>query len=81
MAGKSSGPPARVTNAGVNCIQFHFLIASRNGRYSAFGETAALATLLGAKLVDAGFPGRIGESGHGPWPEGLMQLAAFLKTL
>ena len=41
-----------------------------------------MAKMLGAKLVDAGFSGHINtESGHGPWPEGLMCLAAFLKTL
>jgi predicted alpha/beta hydrolase family esterase len=41
-----------------------------------------LAAQLGAKLIDAGFSGHINsESGHGPWPEGVMRFAAFLKTL
>jgi predicted alpha/beta hydrolase family esterase len=58
------------------------LIASRNDSYSSLEDSAALAKLLGAKLVDAGFSGHINtESGHGPWPEGLMCFAAFLKTL
>jgi len=58
------------------------LIASRNDQYSSFEDSAALAQLLGAKLVDAGFSGHINsESGHGPWPEGLLQFAALLKAL
>jgi predicted alpha/beta hydrolase family esterase len=58
------------------------LVASRNDKYSSFEDSEALAKMLGAKLVDAGFSGHINtESGHGPWPEGLMCLAAFLKTL
>jgi predicted alpha/beta hydrolase family esterase len=58
------------------------LVASRNDKYSSFEESAALAKTLGAKLVDAGFSGHINsESGHGPWPEGLLQFASFLKTL
>jgi len=41
-----------------------------------------LARTLGAELIDAGFSGHINsESGHGPWPEGLMRFAGFLKTL
>jgi uncharacterized protein len=37
---------------------------------------------LRAELIDAGFSGYINsESGHGPWPEGLMHFAAFLKML
>jgi uncharacterized protein len=58
------------------------LIASRNDQYASFEDSEALAKTLGTKLADAGFSGHINsESGHGPWPEGLMSLAAFLKTL
>jgi predicted alpha/beta hydrolase family esterase len=58
------------------------LIASRDDKYSSFADSAALAKVLGAKLIDAGFSSHINsESGHGPWPEGLMCLATFLKTL
>jgi uncharacterized protein len=58
------------------------LIASRDDKYSSFAESEAFAKVLGAKMVDAGFSGHINsESGHGPWPEGLMCLAAFLKGL
>jgi uncharacterized protein len=58
------------------------LIASRDDPYSTFADSAALAKTLGAELIDAGFSGHINsESGHGPWPEGLMRFAAFLKAL
>jgi predicted alpha/beta hydrolase family esterase len=58
------------------------LIASRDDRYSSFADSGALATTLGAKLVDAGFSGHINsESGHGPWPEGLICFAGLLQSL
>jgi uncharacterized protein len=58
------------------------LIASRDDKYSSFADSEPLAKVLGAKLLDAGFSGHINsESGHGPWPEGLMSFATFLKTL
>jgi uncharacterized protein len=58
------------------------LVASRNDKYSCFSDGEALAKALGTKLIDAGFSGHINvESGHGPWPEGLKYLAAFLKML
>ncbi len=40
------------------------------------------ARALGSELLDAGFSGHINsESGHGPWPEGVLRFAGFLKTL
>lgn len=58
------------------------LVASRNDPYAPFPESEALAALLGASLIDAGHSGHINvDSGHGPWPEGLMRFAAFLKML
>jgi uncharacterized protein len=57
-------------------------IASRDDKYSSFEDSEALAKAFDAKLIDAGYSGHINvESGHGPWPEGLVQFAAFLKTL
>jgi predicted alpha/beta hydrolase family esterase len=33
-------------------------------------------------VIDAGEAGSVNsESGHGPWPEGLMSFAGFLKRL
>ena len=58
------------------------LIASRNDPLSPYEESEALARRRGAELNDAGLSGHINiESGHGPWPEGLMRFAGFLKTL
>jgi len=58
------------------------IIASRDDPFSSFADSEDLARALGAELIDAGFSGHINiESGHGPWPEGLMRFAGFLKTL
>jgi predicted alpha/beta hydrolase family esterase len=58
------------------------LIASRDDPYSSYAESEALAASLGAEVVDAGASGHLNlDSGHGPWPEGLMRFAGFMKTL
>ena len=55
------------------------LVASRNDPYATYEESTARASALGATLVDAGESGHINpDSGHGPWPEGLMRFAHFL---
>ncbi|MGP9822693.1 RBBP9/YdeN family alpha/beta hydrolase [Salinarimonas sp. NSM] len=58
------------------------LIASRTDPYCSFPRAEAIAAAWGAELTDAGESGHINsESGHGPWPEGLMRFAGFLKRL
>jgi uncharacterized protein len=58
------------------------IIASRDDPFAPYADSERLAEALGAELVDAGNSGHINsESGHGPWPEGLMRFAGFLKTL
>lgn len=58
------------------------LVASRNDPYSSFDEATGLADAWGARLVDGGDAGHINtESGHGPWPEGLMVFGGFLNKL
>ena len=58
------------------------LIASRDDPCCSYEVAAGYANAWGADLVDAGDAGPINiASGHGPWPEGLMRLAAFLKRL
>ncbi len=58
------------------------LVASRDDPYSNFGEAEDMAFAWGSAFADAGFSGHINaESGHGPWPEGLMRFATFLKQL
>jgi predicted alpha/beta hydrolase family esterase len=58
------------------------LVASRTDPYCLFSEAEALARRWRASLVDAGDAGHLNTaSGHGPWPEGLMRFAGFLKSL
>jgi predicted alpha/beta hydrolase family esterase len=58
------------------------VIASRDDPYAPYAESERLAGTLGAELADAGNSGHINaDSGHGPWPEGLMRFAGFLKNL
>jgi predicted alpha/beta hydrolase family esterase len=58
------------------------VIASRDDPFGTFDTSEALARALGAELADAGLSGHINvPSGHGPWPEGLLRFAGFLKTL
>ena len=58
------------------------VVSSRNDPYASADEVAAFASDWGARLVDAGEAGHINtESGHGPWPEGLMTFAGFLNRL
>ncbi len=58
------------------------LVASHDDLHATFEQSTALARAWGAKLIDAGPAGHINaESGHGPWPEGLLQFAAFMKRI
>jgi predicted alpha/beta hydrolase family esterase len=58
------------------------LIASRTDPYCAYERAEDVAYAWGSAIVDAGDAGHINTaSGHGPWPEGLMRFAGFLKKL
>ncbi len=58
------------------------LVASRNDPHCDYGRAGDFARSWGSTLVDAGESGHIDtQSGFGPWPEGLMRFAGFLKTL
>lgn len=58
------------------------LVASRTDPYCPLAEAQDLAGHWGSQFVDAGESGHINsESGHGPWPEGLLKFASFLKRL
>ena len=58
------------------------LVASRDDSYCSWDASVALADAWRTELVDAGMSGHLNsESGHGPWPEGLMRFAGFLKSL
>jgi predicted alpha/beta hydrolase family esterase len=64
---------------------FHFpsiLIASRTDPHCDYAKAEDIAYAWGSAIVDAGDAGHLNtESGHGPWPEGLMRFAGFLKRL
>lgn len=58
------------------------LIASRNDPYCEFEVAADHANAWGSALIDAGEAGHLNvESGHGPWPEGLLRFAGFIRRL
>ena len=58
------------------------LIASRDDAYATYEDSERLATAWNVELVDAGASGHLNdESGHGPWPEGLMRFAGFMKNI
>jgi uncharacterized protein len=58
------------------------LIASRTDPFCGFETAEDIAYAWGSAIVDAGDAGHINTaSGHGPWPEGLMRFAGFLKRL
>ena len=58
------------------------LVASRDDPYAGYADSEAMAKAWNVELVDAGASGHLNdESGHGPWPEGLMRFAGFLKSL
>lgn len=58
------------------------VVASRTDPYCTYERADDFAHAWGAATVDAGESGHINAaSGHGPWPEGLMRLAGFMRTL
>jgi predicted alpha/beta hydrolase family esterase len=58
------------------------LVASSNDPYATLEDSADMALAWGSKLIEAGAAGHINmESGHGPWPEGMMSFAGFLSRL
>lgn len=58
------------------------LVASRDDPYSSFSEAEDMAYAWGSAIADAGASGHINvASGYGPWPEGLMRFAGFMKQL
>jgi predicted alpha/beta hydrolase family esterase len=58
------------------------MVASTDDPYATVEDTAELASTWGSSFLNAGAAGHINpDSGHGPWPEGLMAFAGFLKSL
>jgi uncharacterized protein len=58
------------------------VVASRNDEFCPFETAYGHALDWGSVFLDAGLSGHINaESGHGPWPEGIMVFARFMAGL
>ncbi|MGS4885586.1 RBBP9/YdeN family alpha/beta hydrolase [Roseibium sp. MB-4] len=58
------------------------LVASQNDPFCDYERAQDFANAWGTTFQDAGEAGHINlESGHGPWPEGMMSFAHFMKKL
>ena len=58
------------------------VVASRNDGFSSFEAAEDIAGAWGSQFVDAGEIGHINaDSGHGPWPEGLLTFGRFMSQL
>jgi predicted alpha/beta hydrolase family esterase len=58
------------------------LVASRSHPGASYAALEDLSYAWGSRLLDAGEAGTLDTaSGHGPWPEGLMSFAGFLRQL
>lgn len=59
-----------------------FVIASTNDEHMPQEQAKQLANNLGSFFIDAGESGHINhDTGHGPWPEGLLLLSQFLSKI
>lgn len=58
------------------------VVASRNDPFSSLASAEDTAAAWGSAFVDAGESGHLNaESGHGPWPEGLLTFGKFISRL
>jgi uncharacterized protein len=58
------------------------VVASSNDPYCPLIEAEEWAAAWGADILNAGESGHLNiDSGHGPWPEGLMSFAGFMGKL
>lgn len=58
------------------------VIASQNDPFCTIEVAAEMALSWGSRFIDARESGHINsDSGHGPWPDGLMVFANFMKNL
>lgn len=88
-------PPAAETLSSIDRVNPNFLpipsaplpfpslvVGSVNDPFASQEELQSMALDWGSDFTDAGEAGHINvESGHGPWPEGLMRFAAFMRGL
>ncbi|AGF74591.1 hypothetical protein BAnh1_07120 [Bartonella australis AUST/NH1] len=85
VTNKKTCPKHLMTFGPYHCAKLPFpsvVVASRNDEFCQFSVAEKLSNDWGAFSVDAGQSGHINaESGHGPWPEGLMIFSHFLAKL
>ncbi len=78
-------PEIERTFAPISCDPLPFpsvLVASRTDPVCTWERAEHFARAWGSTVVDAGDAGHLNsESGHGPWPEGLLRFANFLQKL
>jgi predicted alpha/beta hydrolase family esterase len=74
---RNFGPPA------LSPLPFpSVLIAAQNNPHCTAARARDFAEAWGAEFVDAGESGSLdAAAGFGPWPEGLMRFAGFLKSI
>ena len=81
----SIAPQVVASFAPIPCDPLPFpsvLVASQNDPYATIARAKHFAKAWGADFVDAGESGHLNAaSGHGPWPEGLMRFAEFMRHL
>lgn len=59
-----------------------FVVASRDDPFGSYESAVTAASAWGSFMVDAGERGHINEeTGHGPWPEGMMSFAKLMHRL
>lgn len=83
--GLPSWPASILTFAPMPTTQLHFpsrLIASSNDAFCTIDRASTLAMAWGGDLTVIADAGHINaESGHGPWPDGLLTFGMFLRSL
>lgn len=58
------------------------VVASSNDPYCSLKRAEHLASAWGSAIIDCGKSGHINvDSGHGPWPDGLLTFGIFLQRL
>lgn len=58
------------------------VVGSQNDHFCSLEKAEEMAASWGSLFLDSGESGHLNaESGHGPWPEGLMVLAEFMKNI
>jgi len=82
-SGGAARPPKGFDPTPMAALPFpSLLVASRTDPICSYERAEEIAKAWKSELVDAGDAGHINAaSGYGPWPEGVLRLAGFLRRL